>query len=219
VLMAQIDGAIGQGAATSMASPSWLDLSPVFHTMPIEKASMQLTTHVSLMADYNASMNANIYTAAATLSAHDLARDRGAFFGSIIATLNHIAVGDTFWLKRFLPLFQNHPELDPIRELAQPTRLDEIVFSDMARLRQHRLLLDTALSALAHSVMPSELALVVTYTNTQGVTSNKNLFSLFMHVFNHQTHHRGQVTTLLSQAGIDVGGTDLVTMIPNTPLA
>lgn len=39
----------------------------------------------------------------------------------------------------------------------------------------------------------------------KGVVSDKDFYSLVMHFFNHQTHHRGQVTTLLSQAGVDVG--------------
>jgi Uncharacterized protein conserved in bacteria len=49
----------------------------------------------------------------------------------------------------------------------------------------------------------------------RGVVSDKDFYSLVMHFFNHQTHHRGQVTTLLSQAGVDVGDTDLVVLIPS----
>ncbi len=43
----------------------------------------------------------------------------------------------------------------------------------------------------------------------------RNFFSLVMHFFNHQAHHRGQVTTLLSQTGIDIGVTDLLALIPD----
>ena len=56
---------------------------------------------------------------------------------------------------------------------------------------------------------------VLVYANTKGVAAQWNFFSLVMHFFNHQTHHRGQATTLLSQAGIDVGVTDLLMLIPN----
>jgi len=45
------------------------------------------------------------------------------------------------------------------------------------------------------------------------VTADKPFFSLLVHFFNHQTHHRGQATTLLSQAGLDVGTTDLLALI------
>jgi uncharacterized damage-inducible protein DinB len=176
---------------------------------------MQLTGHLCLMADYNQWMNAKVYEVAATLSAEELAKNRGAFFGSIIGTLNHLVVADIIWLKRFAPLLQTHPELNFIRELGQPQALDEMLFSSLGELYQLRVALDSTLSALANSMTLAELDQPLSYTNFKGIASTKNLFSLLMHVFNHQTHHRGQVTTLLSQAGVDVGVTDLVAIIPN----
>ncbi len=53
------------------------------------------------------------------------------------------------------------------------------------------------------------------YANSLGVVSERNFYGLVLHFFNHQTHHRGQVTTLLSQAHVDVGVTDLVVLVPN----
>lgn len=90
-----------------------------------------------------------------------------------------------------------------------------MLFSNIEALYERRKILDRTLSELAKSVTASELAQVLSYTNSKGIPASKNLFSLFMHVFNHQTHHRGQVTTLLSQSGVDVGITDLVAIIPN----
>jgi uncharacterized damage-inducible protein DinB len=176
---------------------------------------MQLTEHLCLMAEYNQWMNTKLYQAAATLSAAELAENRGAFFGSIIGTLNHIAVADTIWLKRFVQVLQTHHELNVIRELHQLQTLDEILFSTLESLYQHRKILDSVLSELAKSLTEVELNQVLSYTNMKGISSSKNLFSLLMHVFNHQTHHRGQITTLLSQSGVDVGVTDLVAIIPN----
>ncbi len=132
-----------------------------------------------------------------------------------MGTLNHIAVADTIWLNRFAPLLQTHEELNFIRELSLPRSLDEMLFPNIEALYERRKILDRTLSELAKSVTVSELAQVLSYTNSKGIPASKNLFSLFMHVFNHQTHHRGQVTTLLSQSGVDVGITDLVAIIPN----
>ena len=73
---------------------------------------MHLAEHVQLMAQYNESMNVKIYETAATLLGEELSRNQGAFFGSVIGTLNHIAVGDIIWLKRFSVLLQSHHELD-----------------------------------------------------------------------------------------------------------
>ncbi|MCF5173611.1 DinB family protein, partial [Pseudomonas canadensis] len=62
---------------------------------------MNRTEHIALMANYNQWMNRKLYDAALTLTDAELARDRRAFFGSILGTLNHLALGDTVWLKRF----------------------------------------------------------------------------------------------------------------------
>jgi len=176
---------------------------------------MQLTEHLRLMADYNHWMNTNIYEAAATLSAEELTRHRGAFFGSILGTLNHIVVGDILWLKRFTSLLATHTELDFIRACNQPHSLDESLFSTLEELYACRQQLDNVLIELATSMTAAELDQNVSYTNMKGIPATKNSFSVLMHLFNHQTHHRGQVTTLLLQAGVDVGVTDLLAVIPN----
>ncbi|WP_260618843.1 DinB family protein [Pseudoxanthomonas mexicana] len=49
----------------------------------------------------------------------------------------------------------------------------------------------------------------------EGATFTRSVEGLLTHLFNHQTHHRGQVTTLLSQAGVDVGVTDLLALLPD----
>src|SRR5690554_3984164 len=99
---------------------------------------MNLKNHFELLANYNQWMNAKVYDAATQLSADELAKDRGAFFGSILGTLNHILVGDTIWLKRFA----THPSCkDSLREnttLDNPTSLNQIIFGDIARLTEHR---------------------------------------------------------------------------------
>ena len=56
----------------------------------------------------------------------------------------------------------------------------------------------------------------ICYTNSSGDQFVKNLAHVLQHLFNHQTHHRGQITTLLSQSGIDVGSTDMIMLIPNS---
>lgn len=176
---------------------------------------MQLKQHVCLMAEYNEWMNEKLYTSASKLSAEQLAENKGAFFGSIIGTLNHITVGDTIWLKRFASLLTTHDELNSIRQLRQPKSLDEVLFNSLSELKTRRDLLDKTFSKLASSLSEAELAQSVNFQSITGIEFTKNLFSLLMHVFNHQTHHRGQVTTMLSQSGIDVGVTDLFVLIPN----
>ncbi|MAK51629.1 DinB family protein [Marinobacter sp. UBA2498] len=103
---------------------------------------MSLKDHFELLSIYNQWMNSKIYESASSLSATDLTQDRGAFFGSILGTLNHIVVGDTIWLKRFA----NHPScvgsLQEVANLPNPTSLSQIVFDDIGSLFEHRTWLD-----------------------------------------------------------------------------
>lgn len=176
---------------------------------------MNRIEHISLMASYNAWINAKLYTEAGRLSDDELLADRGAFFGSIIGSLNHIVVGDTLWLKRFATHPGNHLSLEPIRQLQAPASLGQILFTDMTSLSERRHWLDTIITAWSQSLTEADLDHVLHYANMKGIAADKSFFSLVMHFFNHQTHHRGQVTTLLSQRGIDVGVTDLLELIPN----
>ena len=175
---------------------------------------MNRVDHIGLMVRYNAWMNAKLYLAAEHLSADELSVNRGAFFSSILGTLNHIVVADTIWLKRFATHPGNHLSLEPLRQLPAPNSLGQIVFADMASLSEHRHWLDSVITDWANSLTEVDLDHVLHYVNMKGVAADKSFFSLLMHFFNHQTHHRGQVTTLLSQLGIDVGVTDLLELIP-----
>ncbi len=173
------------------------------------------TDHIRLMAAHNAWMNTRLYEAAGRLSAAALAADRKAFFGSILGTLNHLLVADRIWLGRFATHPAHHAALDPIRALSPPQHLDQRLFEDFQSLSEHRRWLDGVISAWADSLAEADLDHPLHYANMKGATADRNFFSLVMHFFNHQTHHRGQATTLLSQADIDVGATDLLALIPD----
>lgn len=176
---------------------------------------MQFKDHVYQMADYNQWMNQKVFEAVGTLSPETLHADKGAFFGSIFATLNHLCVADTIWLKRFSPVLQTHQAYGPIIALPLPASLNEFLANNFNDLKDRRQLLDETLLELTSLLTDEELSQPITYQNSKGITANKTLFNLLMHLFNHQTHHRGQVTTLLSQTGIDIGITDLVFIQPN----
>lgn len=176
---------------------------------------MSLCSHIVLMATYNQWMNAKVYEAAGKLPKEELVADRKAFFGSLLGTLNHIVVGDTIWLKRFAMHPARHAALDPVRTMAMPTSLDAILFTDLEPLYSHRRLIDNIIIEWAASLTDSDLTHTLEYSNSKSVVGRRNFASLVLHFFNHQTHHRGQATTLLSQAGQDVGITDLLALIPN----
>lgn len=169
--------------------------------------------HVRQMSAYNTWMNDKLYVAAASLPPADVVADRKAFFGSIQATLGHIAVADTIWLQRFATHPAHYASLQPLRGLPVQRDLGAQPFADLAALAAHRRSLDHMIEAWAAEVTETDLDHALEYVNTRGDSFRKPYFFLVMHFFNHQTHHRGQVTTLLTQTGVDVGSTDLSTLI------
>ncbi|SCK16059.1 DinB family protein [Vogesella sp. LIG4] len=176
---------------------------------------MSLLYHLRLLADYNQWMNDKLYHAAATLPADELNAARGAFFGSLQGTLNHLLVADTVWLKRFAAHPARFKALAPLADTAMPQQLDQPLYADFAAMQARRSELDAIISALLVEVSEDDLAQPLTYHNMKGVAAQRPFGSVLLHVFNHQTHHRGQATTLLSQAGVDVGVTDLLPRIPD----
>lgn len=178
-------------------------------------SAMSRTSHICLMAAYNEWMNTKLIEAVKNLPTEELSADKKAFFGSILGSLNHLVVADIIWLKRFATHPANFAALAPIKNLPPPKSLDQLIFTDLQNLEERRKLLDKIVLAWAHTIAETDLDSILNYTNTKGIVANKNFFSLLMHFFNHQTHHRGQLTTLLSQSGIDIGVTDLLALIPD----
>ena len=159
---------------------------------------MITSEYCHLMARYNEWMNSRMYALCASLPDPELRKDRGAFFKSIYATLNHIAYGDLAFMSRFTgnPSVVPEPGAD--------------LFGTFELLRAERVALDQRILAWAGSLSSSWLAETHTYkSKIDGKTRTVPRWMLVTHMFNHQTHHRGQVTTLLSQMGLDVGTTDI----------
>ncbi|MDY7533023.1 DinB family protein [Pseudomonas sp. Bout1] len=174
---------------------------------------MTRTEQIALMASYNQWMNRKVYEAAGGLSDEDLITDRGAFFGSILGTLNHLALGDRVWLKRFAKHPAGFAALAPLSPVESPPRLDHLAFANIRELAAHRAWLDQIIIEWAQSISEAQLDQPLQYRNMAGTAMSKNFHALLIHFFNHQTHHRGQVTTLLTQAGRDVGDTDLLALM------
>lgn len=173
----------------------------------------------SKLAAYNASMNQKICTSIIDLPEQALWEDKGAFFRSILGTLNHIMVGDLIWLTRF----NHHPNypngfnaLGQLAEFDLPTQLTQTLYDTAEDFTDNRLKLDHIISQFINELQEIDLSQSLTYTNTKGVSFSKPFSQLLLHLFNHQTHHRGQVTTLLNQMTIDIGETDLLMLIDDS---
>ncbi len=176
---------------------------------------MSSLTQIRLLAQYNRWMNEKLYRTAAQLSEEQLHADRRAFFGSLFDTLHHIYTGDVVWLKRFATHPATLVALDPVRALAQPRSVTDFAHGNLSVLWDARQALDQIIVAWTEELTDDHLSHTLRYSNTKGVVAARSFESLVLHLFNHQTHHRGQATTLLSQEGLDVGTTDLFALIPD----
>lgn len=154
-----------------------------------------------LMAEYNRWMNEKLYAAAAGLSDEQRKADLGAFFKSIHATFEHILHADTLWLKRFRG--------EPLKAAAPGFAYPD--FDALRAVRQER---DQELLAWSLTLTDDWLKHQYRWTSVAGRVFTSPAFAVVSQIFNHQTHHRGQITTLLMQQGIDPGVTD----IPMLPL-
>ena len=159
---------------------------------------MALKQNFELMAKYNQWMNENIYSASAKLDDTELTKDRGAFFGSVLGTLNHILLGDTIWLKRFAGHPTNFNSLDYVRALPSPSALLKLMYSEFDSLKDARIKMDAVIINFSIEASELDYEQVLAYKNTKALPFEKKFAYLVQHFFNHQTHHRGQVTTLLS---------------------
>lgn len=168
-----------------------------------------------LMARYNALMNRRMLDACGDLDAEALREDRGAFFGSVWGTLNHIMVADIMWLKRFSRHPSGYAALRPLDGREFPQALNAILMDDLDAFRAERAALDGVIIDWCTELKGSDLDRPFRYTNYKGELHNKRLGDLVLHLFLHQIHHRGQVTTLLSQADMDFGETDLPEIVPD----
>ena len=148
-------------------------------------------------AHYNRLANERLYEACARLSDEERRRDLGAFFGSVHGTLNHLLLGDRIWMTRFEG--GSHPS----------TNLGAILFDAFADLRAARGEMDARIEAFFAALPTGFLDRSLRYINNSGVDSTDPASVIVPHFFNHQTHHRAQVHTLLSQLGQDTPVLDL----------
>ncbi|HVZ42175.1 MAG TPA: DinB family protein [Ramlibacter sp.] len=167
------------------------------------------------LAVYNRWINERLYAASEKLTDAQRKADRGAFFRSIHGTFNHLVWADKLWLKRFAAQGVEFASLTP-ELLALPAHAKHatLLHEDWQALKDMRHRLDDAI-VLWVDAMPEDFPeRTMRYANTQGIEREHPMWMALTHFFNHETHHRGQVSTLLMQAGVDPGVTDLLAMAP-----
>ena len=131
------------------------------------------------LADYNHWANRRIYAAALDMPEEQYRRVTGVFFGSLHGTLNHLLLTDRVWLKRLTG------------EGEHPKRLDAILFEDRNELTRARIAEDARLVRVIRGYSEADLAASLSYQTMSGAPQQQMLKDILLHLFNHQTHHRG----------------------------
>jgi len=160
--------------------------------------------YVRTMARYNAWQNRQLTEALQDVSDEVLRADRGGFFGSIMATLNHLLWGDTVWMSRFTTAV-------PKPDAGIPDSVDYT--PTFAVWSAERFRMDGAIRMWSDTVRSLELSGQLSwFSGALGRDVQKPFELCVAHMFNHQTHHRGQVHAMMTAAGLQAPVTDLFIM-------
>ena len=157
-------------------------------------------------ADYNHWANRRLYGAALAMPDEAYRRRTGVFFGSLHGTLNHLLLTDRVWLKRLTG------------EGEHPNRLDAILFEELKDLLRARLAEDARLKRVVGGYSEADLGEAVSYQTMSGQPHRQKLQDILLHLFNHQTHHRGQAHACCSiVAGQEPPSLDLLAFQRGVP--
>jgi uncharacterized damage-inducible protein DinB len=143
--------------------------------------------HFRMLALYNQWANTRLYASAGQIAPEAMAENRGAFFGSLLGTLNHLLVTDRGWMAR---LEGESPRM----------RLDEMLHHNFSDLRAARVTQDQKLVEYVHGLSEDRFAARLDYATSSGAPQSQPLDHVLAHLFNHQTHHRGQAHHLVGLA-------------------
>lgn len=149
-----------------------------------------MKSHFSMLARYNTWANSRLYAHASSLPDEAYRRDVGVYFKSLHATLNHVLVADRIWMHRLTGAGE------------RPNALNAILFEDLASLRAARVAEDQRLADFVARLAPSDLDRVLAFQNLKGTPQRQAIGEILAHVFNHQTHHRGQAHAILTLVGL-----------------
>ncbi len=158
-------------------------------------------------AHYNERINQQLLTVCENLSCDSMLQDRGVFFDSIIGTWNHLLVTDLLWLQRLNVTMENDGLLTRQPKVMSP---NQVIAAQINEVSEIRLAIDKIFIRWIEGLDDQQLSADYQYQSLDNDTITTPLASILQHIFNHQVHHRGQLTALLSQAGVSYGHIDFL---------
>ena len=165
-------------------------------------------------ARYNRSVNQSLLELLQPLRKEQIMMETKAYYPSIFETLLHILISDLIWLKRYKGIFESNEALGRSKLLILEEKgLREEFKSDYTKLFQYRKQVDDLITQFVNELNEYQMNSAIRYKNYKGEEVEKELWKPLLHWFNHQTHHRGQISALLDMVGVDHDFSSMVTRI------
>jgi uncharacterized damage-inducible protein DinB len=149
-----------------------------------------MKAHFVMMAKYNAWANARLFRMAGTLQDGLYREEVGAYFKSLHGTLNHLLAADRIWLRRLTGV-GHHPD-----------KLNAILFDDLPSLHAARVEEDARIIGFVQGLAEPAFEEVLDYRTLNGTPQSQRRREILAHLFNHETHHRGQAHAILTVLGV-----------------
>ena len=173
-----------------------------------------MKTIFQAFARYNGSVNRSILEMVEPLKKEQVMMETKAYYPSIFETLLHNLIADLNWLKRYRDAFKENKGLNNSNLISlEDKSLRKEFESDYTKFFQYRKQMDDVILQFVNELDESKLGSVIRYKNYKGEDVEKEIWKTLLHWFNHQTHHRGQVSVLLDMVGVDHDFSSMVTRI------
>ena len=167
-----------------------------------------------MMSLYNQRINNQLINCCLSLPEKDLHKETHSFFANIISYWNHILFGDLILLNRLAATELTHLKLENLAKFPTPETTQDIYHTKFQKLVSLRQDVDELIISFCEHLTEAECEQVIHYQTTEGESVSKKVADVIQHIFNHQTHHRGQLTCVLSQMDVDYGCMDLPIIVP-----
>jgi len=167
------------------------------------------------MAVYNQRMNTQLMTVCEQLKPEQLQQETNSFFSTVMCYWNHILFGDLVMLSRLVTNETVNIEPSTLQKIPKVKSVNDRFVNNLVELKSLRTLVDEVYLQITQDLTVENYNGTIKYTTSSGEYLEKNIGEFFQHIFNHQTHHRGQLTCILSQFDLDFGCTDLPIIVSN----
>ena len=174
---------------------------------------MSLVKNFVLLSHYNQRINQQLINCCLKMPNDLLHKDTKSFFPTILSYWNHILFGDLILLGRIAANNITHLKASDLATFPSPQSPTDIYCHEFTEIVILREAIDKLLIKFCQQLTENQCQQSISYTSTEGEHLTIALADLVQHIFNHQSHHRGQLTCLLSQCGVDYGCMDLPVIV------